>query len=88
MTEVQLELFTETQLKQEVPMVTYTIQEARKKANKELVTVHEEKKIPFGVAFLGTDFTFGLAMYVVKFKGECSKFMGKEEMVMNRWNSL
>lgn len=83
----QLNLFTPEALPEDPLMQGISLEEARRRAYKELQTVSAEKRIPFGIVFRGIDAHFGLTVLVVKFRGDVQKFMGCEDSVELRWQS-
>lgn len=84
----QLTLFPKETLPEDDPMQGISIAEARIRAQKELQDVRQEKRIPFGIAFLGVDNLFGLSVLVVKFRGDVAKYMGREDSVQQRWDAI
>lgn len=88
MNEDQLSLFKPEDLPEEAEMSGISLEKARQKAHKEFSAVQAEKRIPFGVAFLGTDPHFGLAILVVKFRGDCLKRMGCETSIKLHWEAI
>lgn len=88
MREEQPYLFDLEDLQEDVTMQSNTLEKAWQKAYKDLSSIKEHKRIPFGIAFLGEDKFFGLAVLVVKWHGDMHKFMGSEERVLDRWENL